>query len=189
MSTKEYDSILIIGNGFDLNLGLKTSYQNFIASHVFKNLVDGNNQLCKYLNNQNELNRWIDIENELKKYSRDVYKDSNRKIFRQEYQQLCKSLCSYLNTLDMSSIDETSKVYNIITDQLSDLENVLILNYNYTSSIDYILNQRSLKYDILSVHGSAKNSKIVFGVEDRARINEDDVFLKNQLAYGMKYRI
>ena len=72
MSTKEYDSILIIGNGFDLNLGLKTSYQNFIASHVFKNLVDGNNQLCKYLNNQNELNRWIDIENELKKYSRDV---------------------------------------------------------------------------------------------------------------------
>ena len=78
----------------------------------------------------------------------------------------------------MSSIDETSKVYNIITDQLSDLENVLILNYNYTSSIDYILNQRSLKYDILSVHGNAKNSKIVFGVEDQARINEDDVFLK-----------
>lgn len=31
--------ILIIGNGFDLNLGLKTSYKDFIQSEHFKDLV------------------------------------------------------------------------------------------------------------------------------------------------------
>ncbi len=29
MSTKNYSKVIVIGNGFDLNLGLETSYCNF----------------------------------------------------------------------------------------------------------------------------------------------------------------
>ena len=175
MTENEYDAVLITGNGFDLNLGLKTSYQDFITSDIFNNLLTTDNQLCSYLKSQQDLNNWIDIENELKEYSRTICKDSNRKAFRQEYQILCSSLCEYLNSLDMSYIDETSKVYEIITEEF---KNLLIFNFNYTLSLDYISNQNNLSHKILKVHGNAKKNKIVFGVEDNARINVNDVFLK-----------
>ena len=66
--------LLIIGNGFDLNLGLKTSYADFIGSSFFQELANGNNHLAfflsemfKFNSKQNQL--WIDIEHELKTYS------------------------------------------------------------------------------------------------------------------------
>ena len=34
----EYKNLLIIGNGFDLDLGLKTSYRDFANSRIFKRL-------------------------------------------------------------------------------------------------------------------------------------------------------
>ncbi len=175
MTNNEYDAILITGNGFDLNLGLKTSYQDFITSDIFNNLLTANNQLCLYLKSQHELNNWIDIENELKEYSNIICKDSNRKVFRQEYQILCNTLCEYLNSLDMSGIDETSKAYEFIVEKF---KNLLIFNFNYTLSIEYILYQRKLSHEVLKLHGSAKKNKIVFGVEDDARINVNDIFLK-----------
>lgn len=170
-----YDGILITGNGFDLNLGLKTSYPDFIASDVFSNLLTAENQLCLYLKNQHGVNNWIDIENELKEYSSSIYKDSNRNIFRQEYQSLCKSLCEYLNNLDMSFIDETSQACKFLTEEF---ERLLIFNFNYTLSLEYLLYKNKLNHEILKVHGTAKENKIVFGVEDNARINASDVFLK-----------
>lgn len=175
MSENEYDAVLITGNGFDLNLGLKTSYQDFVTSDAFNKLLTTNNQLYLYLKSQHELNNWIDIENELKEYSNQICKDSNRKTFRQEYQTLCNSLCEYLNNLEMPDVDETSKAYELITEKF---KNLLIFNFNYTSSLDYIAYQNNLNHKILRVHGNAKKNKIVFGVEDNARINANDVFLK-----------
>ena len=59
--------ILIIGNGFDLNLGLKTSYSDFLASDEFLELSeDSSNLLVSYLNEQAKSSRkdrlWVDIE-------------------------------------------------------------------------------------------------------------------------------
>ena len=178
MSDNKDNEVLIVGNGFDRNLGLKTSYHDFIASDIFKNLLATNNQLCLHLKNQHSLDNWIDIENELKEYSFKVCKDSNRKIFRQEYQKLCSSLCEYLNSLDMSNIDETSNAYKYITNYAIEFKHLSIINFNYTSSIDYIANQNNLSLQISKIHGSAENNRIVFGVEDNARINANDVFLK-----------
>jgi len=175
MSENKYDAVLITGNGFDLNLGLKTSYSYFIKSEIFNKMLTADNQLCMHLKSQHELKNWIDIENELKEYSNTVCKDSNRKIFRKEYQMLCNSLCEYLNSLEMSDINETSKAYEIMTKKF---DNLLILNFNYTSSLEYISYQNKLNHKIVEVHGKAKENKIVFGVEDGARVNVNDVFLK-----------
>ena len=42
--------IIIIGNGFDLSLGLKTSYKDFIESDSFTLLLNKENSLTIYLN-------------------------------------------------------------------------------------------------------------------------------------------
>ena len=66
-SVKLDDShIAIIGNGFDLNLGLKTSYTNFVNGNEFKSLLNTDNFLADYLSNKHDLQNWIDVENELK---------------------------------------------------------------------------------------------------------------------------
>ncbi len=171
----EYNTVLIIGNGFDLNLGLDTGYIHFIKSDSFSSLVESGNKLCSYLKEKHELQNWIDIENELKIYSLEVYKDEDRKPFKKEYQNLCQALCNYLNSLDLSQIDITSRAYRIIT---SIPDNVLIINFNYTDSIDYILRDSNEGASVLRIHGRAKENRIVFGVEDQARINRNDIFLK-----------
>jgi|GEM_PF-3326905 hypothetical protein len=52
----QYDLVLIIGNGFDLNFGLKTSYSDFLSSKQFKNLIESNNKLALHLSNNQKLN-------------------------------------------------------------------------------------------------------------------------------------
>lgn len=44
----KYQSALIIGNGFDLSLGLSTSYMDFVNSDEFQILLNMQNQY-KYL--------------------------------------------------------------------------------------------------------------------------------------------
>ena len=51
----KYQSALIIGNGFDLSLGLSTSYMDFVNSDEFQILLNMQNQLAIYLKVNAEL--------------------------------------------------------------------------------------------------------------------------------------
>lgn len=174
--------VMLIGNGFDLNLGLKTSYKDFLASEQFEEYKKKGSQLAEYLSDKNELNNWIDIENELKIYSRDEYKPQDRKGFKADYLNLCEYLCSYLNSIDYNTIDINSNVYQLFI-KLIKLDNaqIYIYDFNYTESVSKIIedNKVDQKAEIqrIKVHGSAADNKIVFGVEDDAYINRDDSFL------------
>lgn len=101
----KYQSALIIGNGFDLSLGLSTSYMDFVNSDEFQILLNMQNQLAIYLKVNAELQNWIDIENELKLYS----KNEDNAKFKTEYEALCKQLVVYINNIDYSSINKNSK--------------------------------------------------------------------------------
>lgn len=174
--------VMLIGNGFDLNLGLKTSYKDFLASEQFEEYKKEGSQLAEYLSDKNELNNWIDIENELKIYSRDEYKPQDREGFKADYLNLCKYLCSYLNSIDYDTIDIDSKVYQLFINLIK-LANaqIYIYDFNYTESASKIIEKNKVyqkaEIQIIKVHGSAADNKIVFGVEDNASINRYDSFL------------
>ncbi|WP_195290839.1 AbiH family protein [Alistipes finegoldii] len=174
---KKYSVVVIIGNGFDLNLGLKTSYQDFIKSSYFEHLIGKNNALCIYLQSKLHLKRWIDIEKELSQYSYESEKIDRLK-FRAEYIELCDVLCDYLNSLDISKIDKSSYAYTRLKSTLSS-EDMLIIDFNYTKSVESIVKELDTpcKCDIIKIHGKAAEHNIIFGVEDDARINPEDVFL------------
>ncbi|MCM1441733.1 MAG: bacteriophage abortive infection AbiH family protein, partial [Roseburia sp.] len=60
-------TLVIIGNGFDLNLGLKTSYRHFVESEECRTLLSkGHNYLLKTILGKYHLCNWVDIEEELK---------------------------------------------------------------------------------------------------------------------------
>lgn len=179
--------VFIIGNGFDLNLGLQTSYQSFIDSFDFKSKESGN-MLFMYLRYIMTVDGWIDVENELVNYSNDPLSTTN---FLGEYEELCDCLKQYITSIDLSSIDEESAAFKMLRSiDLSD--DFLIINFNYTDSVLHILRNlghKNVQSKIIHVHGSVASNEIIFGVDDNAGINPEHVFLYKSYSsiFGNKY--
>lgn len=76
-------------------------------------------------------------------------------------------------------IKQDSKAFEMIKNEISDTD--IIYNFNYTNTIFKIadiLNIQNIKDKHSFVHGSIENKNIIFGVEDKARINDEHIFLK-----------
>ena len=182
------ETLLIVGNGFDLSIGFKTSYGDFMKSSYFPHEETSN--LCSYLHKQYEENMgWIDIENELSEYSRMLTtKKLNAKKYnaildidslREEYDELKSSLKCYLQ-------EETKRAFGPspdnpakrVIDQLP--AESKIISFNYTSIIERLTwdKFKDSKGNLLHIHGSlAPYDDIVFGVEDSAKLSKEHVFL------------
>lgn len=182
------ETLLIVGNGFDLSIGFKTSYGDFMKSSYFPHEETSN--LCSYLHKQYEENMgWIDIENELSEYSRMLTtKKLNAKKYntildigslREEYDELKSSLKFYLQ-------EETKRAFGPspdnpakrVIDQLP--AGSKIISFNYTSIIERLTwdKFKDSKGNLLHIHGSlAPYDDIVFGVEDSAKLSKEHVFL------------
>lgn len=182
------ETLLIVGNGFDLSMGFKTSYGDFMKSSYFPH--EETSSLCSYLHKQYEENMgWIDIENELSEYSRmlTTKKLNAKKIntildidsLREEYDELKSSLKLYLQ-------EETKRAFGPspdnpakrVIDQLPG--DSKIISFNYTSIIERLTwdKFKDSKGNLLHIHGSlAPYDDIVFGVEDSAKLSKEHVFL------------
>lgn len=70
MEEKKYKTTLILGNGFDLSLKLKTSYENFHEYLVSKGFYEKHNSselICQ--TKANITNYWYDFEQVIKDYA------------------------------------------------------------------------------------------------------------------------
>ena len=190
IESSNYEVIVVIGNGFDVNLGLKTKYSDFIQSSAFQEEMISNS-LFQYLFTQyTQNNGWIDAEIELKNYTK-----SNPENYHEEFKILKQKLTQYLRkTTNPESIDY-KKIHTIETEALKIMRdikdmNFLILNFNYTNTCEDILfhlyhgnNElyQNAKKRIIHVHGSIENNDIIFGIEDKANIDEKYIFLKKSV--------
>lgn len=177
----KFKSLLVIGNGFDLNLGLPTTYRNFVESCIFKKMYVKRLQkkktqkiqqpsLIDYLYGKKFYERWYDIEQALLEYvSRrpDGGFVNNIKQDREDYFCICKSLIEYLSSLFKSNnlIDaDNTPAAKILNRFLS--RDSLIYSFNYTP-IDLII--RSLTFsgyssnEKTSMHGEIKADSIIKG--------------------------
>jgi len=173
------DTCIVVGNGFDINLGLPTSYTDFVKSAHFDDMVKRGNKLAKHLKNKFELQNWIDIENELKIYSLEKSDAS----FKFNYELLTFALINYIEQLDYSLMKRASAAYRLIESISESCDSFNILDYNYTKSIEIILRNKlidedTIKRSLIKVHGEAAKTDIIFGVEDSASIKKEHVFLR-----------
>lgn len=183
----EKETLLIVGNGFDLSMGFKTSYGDFMQSSFFP---ESNSALCSYLWNEYRENMgWIDIENELTKYSKQLDRfeltlktgkiQMGAEEFREEYEELKSSLKNYLQEeCKRSFATRQGNPAKRVIDNLS--ADSKIISFNYTSIIERLTRERfcTSKGNLLHIHGSlAPNEDIVFGVEDSAKLSKEHVFL------------
>ena len=88
--------VYLIGNGFDLNLGLKTKYSDFIKEYIIPKTED-NLQIAKFKGDiaQSEQN-WSSAELEFGKYTSRFFGEDGREYFLNCHEDFCRAL-SILN--------------------------------------------------------------------------------------------
>lgn len=188
-------TIFVVGNGFDLAHGLKTSYVDFISSIIPNNKI-GN--VLLHLLIQNKYNQWSDIEYTyftlLNNYDNEqalgsklnwhhVYRNS--KLLDNDFEQIKDLLVNYLEKEQnrFKPIDSYSKLFAKLND-----DETLILDFNYTNTIYQYLNGNGSRIEHIKIHGDLSNldNPIIFGyaandVEAKILSDKNDEYLMKNI--------
>lgn len=168
------NTVLILGNGFDINIGLDTRYSDFLKSSYFVDYIKGNN-LFKYINEINTKNNWVDLELELSNHSKNNKDD---KSFKREYELLVKNIGLFISDLvNKKKINKNSSAYKFIENELKNSDNIEIFTFNYTSIIEEIVEDMGYNKGINYIHGSIIEKNIVLGTHDSEFVSENHSFL------------
>jgi hypothetical protein len=103
--------LVIIGNGFDLSLGLKTRYIDFLNEYLIKNDIEGG-EVFNHIKSINKDRPWVDIENELSLLCRNLTSPTGeiltdtRNIYA-DFLLLKKHLASYLKIETNTSVQNS----------------------------------------------------------------------------------
>lgn len=175
------DTLLVIGNGFDLNLGLKTSYRDFFGSGFWPfQCHNGEDGLSGFLNEKRGREKWFDLEAALADYAVRKSKEcSHQQSYADcldsdltDYDALVKSLAEYLKQIDMSDIDNTSIAAKVLRCCCEADEEPTVFSFNYTDLFRISQNSGfgSLSH-VHYVHGSL-DTGIILGFDDRPGVGK-----------------
>ena len=170
-------TVAIIGNGFDLSLGMPTSYKHFLGSPYFPE-PPGEDSLAAVLRRRSQIERWVDIEQELASFSA---LNSSRTTLKEEYLKLKSRLCEYMASVTLPNDVESTHAKKLV-DRIAGSAGLYVVNFNYTSSVKELLlragvDEPSIAQLHWSIHGSSEEANIIFGVDDSASVPDEHVYL------------
>ena len=173
--------VLIIGNGFDLDLGWKTRFSDFINSTYWpKNMHQGS--LLSYLKGKQSVNHWFDIEKEIGIFASDPIRRGQAlptiRINEDYFNQLVEGFKRYLIEETKKDINNDSTAAKVFRDILKNGNFSSIYSFNYTDMHD-IASRLSINIDFSyeHVHGSIKNDDIIIGAPEDKELNKGYEFL------------
>ncbi|MDD1443484.1 bacteriophage abortive infection AbiH family protein [Dolichospermum sp. ST_sed3] len=166
--------LFLIGNGFDLNLGMATRYKDFYK--FYKN-VESQSSIIESLKKEigGNIENWSDLEFELGKYTKNLKSENE---FTEIYEDLCDRLAEYLEekekNFDFNKIDGKKLYDYFIFPENSLLQadkvtlnafrnkwtnsqwNIYAITFNYTQSLEKLMEYNGTKINI----GKNVNSSI-----------------------------
>ncbi len=192
----------LIGNGFDLNLGLKTSYHNFLDYYYLKDMDDDNENI-KYFKKiireerDNGIDTWADAEISL---GRVTGKFDDVDKFLECFEDFSIKLQEYLlleqNKIDFNIYEEnvlhnfdtiSRNLYTLFDENYQPTfeeffknksKNFTFINLNYTNSIEEYLELNNSNAKIIDVHNSL-SEHIIIGLSNESQI-ENKEFLNDE---------
>lgn len=196
--------IFIIGNGFDINLGMKTKYSDFYS---YYQTIGSQSDIVKKLkvNISGDYKSWSDLELALGNYTENI---ESLAEFDEVFEDIEDNLADYLeqeeNKLDLNKID-TEKLYNYIcypersllkadTDKLITYKNnwknnewsINIITLNYTRILDKLFTDTTKNKQIGTHHNYQINlngiehihgyvdDRMIMGVNDISQIKNSN---------------
>jgi len=166
--------LLIIGNGFDIDLGLRTRYSDFANSKIWEQLMENtyglDQDLLGALKKAKEKEAWFDIEKTMNDYVRSIrpeYLTSNLvDKDKNSFVDVTKALSKYLKEEQKTRTLETNHYALQVLRLIAEVGGFEYYTFNYTSLGDIAMSCR-IKIDtsrITHVHGSLENDSIILGV-------------------------
>lgn len=166
--------ILVIGNGFDMDLGWKTSYKSFAISDFWP-FKDDKKDLGGYLETHSKSDKWFDLEALLRSYSakEKPYLDTSWRYRRalavdeNLFESLRKQLINYLRTQENRDVNKDSVAAYLLGYLCEHPDILKIYSFNYTS-LDSILSKLSITKTVNCehIHGELKNNSIILGIDE-----------------------
>lgn len=163
---KLYGTTLIIGNGFDLNLGMVTDYRSYFQELQKKSFFEKNksNPLLHFIQEKGEKENWYDFENIIKDYAT----KGKQAVYLKMIERFLPSLEQALG-IDKESFDEIKK-YSPLADISSNIADIIKYAENHNEFefacdtnikakcdtvkkelSDYALEQRNLVREAMSI--------------------------------------
>lgn len=199
-------TLFIFGNGFDLNLGLKTDFPSYLRVLLNNKKVQSPTQMLQHAIFENEKN-WADFEYAFGKYTDRM---ESEKEFIQVYKDIISTLADHLESEEKkleSYVIDKNKIRRELANPISLIpteegrsrqelisfrgsfnvvSNVNIITFNYTLSLEHIfesndniaLNTQRKIDEIHHVHGDLRN-RMILGVNDISQIG-NTLFKENQ---------
>lgn len=205
----------LIGNGFDINLGLKTRYTDFYDSYIESNKNRDENdsikKFCNIIENDERYETWADFEAAFAKNAfgteidvREIMADFTVKFA--DYLKTQKQLCDYSdpNIISMLFIflfsgymnleNRDKKIIESLYNKHEDEYKIInFVNFNYTDTlerlIDRIKNPKHFIVKSINIHGKL-NENIIIGIDSIDQF-EDEALKNNKSVerYCVKYAI
>lgn len=200
--------VMIIGNGFDMDLGLRTSYRDFAHSDFWPfqdaYLFDDKpvySPLIEELN-QARINDWFDFEEILRQFGMKAYEKygndyPNAEVDKTALELFCLGLKNYLSHemnayfSDPTRIEESKKTCakTVISEMIDSGATIYSFNYTDLDKLAYYSVEgnptkegfqkwASVYRNFHQIHGTVYSSNIVLGVEENCKIPSNLFFLK-----------
>ena len=181
ISSNEGNTLFILGNGFDIDLGFHTSYRHFFLSEQFP-FVDNDqliHDLGHFVYNQGAKEKWYDLENILAEYGREERIISAEKVDgdKEDFKRLVQGLADYLLTIDLRAPKEESTAALLLRAADDPLLPPTVYTFNYTD-FEIISHALRLGYSkAYHVHGSINNADFVLGAGEYMRLGPNASYL------------
>lgn len=177
-------TLLILGNGFDLDLGLPTKYEDYFYSRYFPFVSNDENchGLGHFIYDCGVQNKWYDLENLLGAYGSQTYlTKADAEGDKEDFQKLLTGFANYLKDCFLES-DVKSGSDSVAARVLRAADDHLVppqvYSFNYTIFEQFTSYLGVSQFPCKYVHGSLNDSKsIVLGVGEYVTLNPDSTYL------------
>lgn len=200
--------LYLFGNGFDVNLGLKTSYKDFynyllsnketilskIDANIRELMTDIFNDIMKYLSEKDNIINWADFELamaefyetkeishesyvelvDILSYELSIYLETEDQKFKKCISQKEINVDKFYNQLITPHLECPNTVKPDFINMFSNSLNINFITFNYTFTLDYLLeNKREFVIESkkhifnkpIHIHGTL-NDNIFIGVDN-----------------------
>lgn len=168
--------VLIIGNGFDLDLGWETGYRDFVSSNYWP--LKGkaaDSPMAEHIARRVDLERWYDLEDILKEFASDTTFYRHKALPREEdfFNELKYALTEYLKEEEKKNVKTDCLAAQVLKATIENGYFTSIYTFNYTDL--YKIAQRlniQAQFGYESVHGCIGDSSIILGVDDKCNLRD-----------------
>lgn len=175
------NTVIVIGNGFDIDLGWDTSYRSFYKVHDgWRMHQTDEDDLFQYVI-RHVADNWFDFERTLHEYA--IHRsDSDVKYVERDlgdYNTFKNFLHNFLVKKSKEPIIRASYAYQLLEAYIKQWKRyspradqfMKWFSFNYTALIEIAKQiDPEVKFDYIPVHGTLDKKNIIFGVHDDNRI-------------------